>query len=201
MKSKLIILIMIIFLTSGCGNKFEGYWCNYEETSTIVVLLEKEHTDKQKQKIEATIEDFENVESMNFFTREDYAIELGQDPNTIDIYDTYVVSFSSMDYIGSYVEELNELAGVVEAKQSNAKSNISLYNIDKNKKYTFTDSDEAEESDLIKGKYKIKNGVIIFTPEDKKQETSMLYIKDGHLCGDASCSKIYAKSNETCSSK
>ena len=96
------------------------------------------------------------------------------------------------------VDELAELDGVFVALQSNAKTNISLYNIKKNGQYTFTDSDEALESDLVKGKYKIKTGVITFTPDMKDAKTKLLYIKDGHLCGDVECTQIYAKSDSTC---
>ena len=47
------------------------------------------------------------------------------------------------------------------------------------------------EEDLIEGKYKEKKGVITFKPNNKKEETKVLYIKDGHLCADAACKKVY----------
>lgn len=196
----IFILLILILTATGCSNKYKGYWCKYDETSSIVVLLKKEHTNSNKTEIEAKVESFENVESISFYSKEDYAEELGEDVENLDIYDTYVILFNSMDSIGTYIDELEELDGVASAEQSSAKTNISLYHIDNWNKYTFTNSDEATEKDLEKGKYKIKKGVIIFTPTDKKNKKKMLYTKNGHLCGDANCSQIYAKSNSTCSS-
>lgn len=197
---KIIILLITVILLSGCNNKYQGYWCRYEETATIVVLLENDNTSTQRKNIEEIVGNYENLDSINYYSREDYANELGQDVENMDIYDTYVLTFNTMDSIGTYIEELKEVSGVKEATQSNAKSNISLYNIQKKNKYEFTDSDEAKEEDIIKGKYKIKNGVITFTPNDKTKSTTLLYIKDEYLCEDADCNKIFAKSDETCSS-
>lgn len=196
-----IILMLLAVTLSGCGNEYKGYWCNYEETSTIVVLLKEKYKDSDKEKIEAKIETFENVESMAFYTKEDYAAQLGENPDNLDIYDTYVIHFDSVDSIGTYIEELETLRGVASAEQSNAKTNISIYNIKSWGKYTYTNSDEATDADLETGKYKMKKGVITFTPEDDEAEEKLLYTKDGHLCGNADCSIIYARSNKTCSAE
>lgn len=193
-------LFLIGLLLSGCNNKYQGYWCRYEETSTIVVLLNKDNTKAQRTKIEETISNFESVESQNFYSREDYANELGENIENLDIYDTYVIVFDSMDSIGTYIEDLKKLDGVKEATQNNAKTNISLYNIQKGNKYTYSNSDEASEEDLETGTYKIKKGVITFTPDNNNSKTKLLYIKNGHLCADADCNEIFAESNENCSS-
>lgn len=196
----LIILMMMCSLLSGCGaSKFKGYWCNYNEAATIVVLLNKDKTEKDRTAIEKKIEEFDNVESSNYYSREDYAEEIGENIENMDIYDTYVIFFSSMDSIGTYIDELSKLNGVLSAEQSNVKQNIALYNIQSGGKYTFTNSDEALEEDLEVGKYKIKKGVITFTPEKNGQGVKILYTKDGLLCADTECNKIFAKSNSTCS--
>lgn len=203
MKKKLLIitLILSILILGGCGNKYQGYWCKYNEISTIVVLLEKNHTKADRQALESKFETFENVASVSYNSREDYANELGEDPNSIDIYDTYVIVLDSMDSIGTYIEEIEIMSGVNKAEQSYAKANFSLYNIKRFGKYTYTNSDEATEADLEEGKYKKKNGVITFTPKNKDGKTKLLYIKDNYLCGDADCSEIYAKSNSTCTAE
>lgn len=203
MKKKIFIIILLTLLCTaltGCKNKYKGYWCNYTETSTIVVLLNRENTSENRKLIEEKINNFENLESYNYYSRDDYAAELGENVENLDIYDTYVISFNSMDHIGTYREELEKMENVRSAEQSNAKTNISLYNIKSWGEYTFTDSDEATENELEAGKYKLKNGVITFTPKDSKSKTKLLYTKDGLLCGDADCTKIYARSNATCSS-
>ena len=164
----IIILVALTIFKNINNKKYEGYWCNYEEKSSIVVLLERNHTSKQDEKILKQIEEFQNV------------------------------IFSSLDSITTYIEELEKLPGVHSATQNTAKTNITLYNIKSHGEFTLTDSDEASENDLIEGKYKIKNGVITFTPNDKKLSKKMLYIKDNHLCGDANCTKIFAASNSTC---
>ena len=38
-KRNLILLLVIALILTGCGNKYKGYWCNYNETATIIVLL------------------------------------------------------------------------------------------------------------------------------------------------------------------
>ncbi len=200
-KSLILVIICLCLLLTGCGNKYKGYWCNYDETATIVVLLNRDNTEKEREIISNKIEEFQNVISNSYYSREDYAKELGSDIDNLDIYDTFVIQFESLDSIGTYIEELEKLNGVKSAEQSNAKTNISLYNIEDFGKYTYTNSDEATEADLEKGHYKIKNGVITFTPDDENAKTKLLYIKDGLLCGDANCTEIYASSNSSCSSK
>ncbi|MGN1338073.1 MAG: hypothetical protein ACI4WW_06330 [Candidatus Coprovivens sp.] len=203
MKKRINILVLVILALTltGCGNKkYEGYWCQYIETATIDVQLNFDVTEKQKQAIEEKINTLDNIASLNHFTREQYAEELDLPLENLDVHENYVILFDSMDSIGTYVDELSKLDGVFLAQQSNAKTNISLYNIQKHGKYTFTNSDEAKEEDLIKGTYKIKTGVITFTPNEKNSQTKMLYIKDGYLCGDVSCTQIYAPSNSTCTS-
>lgn len=200
MKKRYLILLLILpLILTGCGNKYKGYWCNYNETATIIVLLEDDNTEAQRAKIEEHIEQLDNVDSSNYYSKEDYAEELGEDVDNMDIHPNYFITFSSMDNITDYVEALNKLDGVLEARQSNAKSNISLYNLKGWGKYTFTNSDEAEEKDIEKGSYSIRKGVITFRPNGKDSQEKLLYIKDGYLCGDAACSEIFAHSNETCS--
>lgn len=196
----ILLIIMTVFLT-GCGNEYKGYWCTYDETATIVVLFKDGYTQTDKKAVEDKVATYENVESSTFYTKEDYASQMGLDPNQMDIYETYIVTFDSMEAVGSYVEQLGKMSGVLKAEQSYAKNNIAIYNIKSFNKYTFTNSDEAKEKDLEKGKVKEKNGVLIFTPDNNKSETKMLYPKDKYLCGDAACKKIYAKSNATCSTE
>ena len=193
-KVLLVISLLFIVLLGGCGKKdYYGYWCKYDETATIVILLEDNITEAQKSAIEAKINGFDNIVSSNYYSKEHYGVE--------DIYANYVVSFSSFDSISTYVDELNKMGGVNEAKQVNAKQNISLYNLEKGGKYTFTNSDEAKEEDIIEGKWKYKRGVIIFTPSSINADDILLYTKDGHLCSDADCTKIYFKSDKSCNAE
>ncbi len=197
---KLSYILVLLFLSInmvGCNSKYKGYWCSYSDTATIVVLLNHNQTEKDRQAIEKKINEFDNVSSSNYYSRDDYASGLGS--GELDIYDTYVISFSSMDYIGDYVNELSKMNGVMSAEQSFAKSNISLYHIKSWGKYSFTNSDEANEEDLETGKYKIKNGVITFTPEKNGEKSRILYTKDGLLCADTECNTIFGRSNNTCS--
>lgn len=197
----IIILILGISLFSNSAKQYEGYWCKYNETSTIVVLLKEKHKEEDKTKIENKIDTFEHVTSVEFISREDYASDMGLDPEDIEIYDTYRISLDTMDSIGTYIEELEKLNGVLKAEQNYAKSDMSLFNIKSWGKYTFTDSDEATTEDLEYGKYKMKKGVLTFTPEGEKGQVKLLYTKDGYLCGDASCTQIYSRSNSTCTNK
>jgi len=202
MKKKIIfILILTLCITlAGCNTKYKGYYCNYYETAQIIVQLKDDSTSENRSKIEALIETFDNVSSSDYYTKDDYAKDLGEESaEDLDIHETYVILFSSMDNIGTYVDELSKMDGVYSAEQNYAKTNISLYNLKKFGKYTYTDSDEATESELEEGTYKIKNGVITFKPKDSDNSTKFLYIKNDVLCGDADCNEIYAKSDSTCS--
>ncbi len=195
------LLLLSMLLLTGCGNDFKGYWCNYKETATIVVLLDDDHTEKQVDALQAKASEYDNVASTNYITREDYAKEQGMSLDDLDIHDTFVIYFTSMDSIGTYIEELEGMKGVTSATQNYAKASIKLFNIQSWGKYTFTDSDEAKPEDLEQGKYRIKNGVITFTAKGDKQSSRMLYIKDKHLCGDAECNEVFAESTDTCSGK
>ena len=197
-KIKLLLLLIISITLTGCGKSYVGYWCNYEETSNIEIQIEKDITEAQREKIENTFNKYENLKKVDNISREEFARDLGVDVESIDIYEAYVLTFDSNDSIGTYIDELSELPGIHEANQYSAKTILSLYNIQKHKKYTYTDSDEPNQSDVETGTYKIKKGVITFTNSDKSN-TRMLYIKNGHLCGDAECNKIYALSDENCS--
>lgn len=197
----IIVVIAILILLSLAiyrirdNKKYQGYWCNYEERASIVVLLKEGHTEKQIEELLEKVEEFDNVLNVNYNPKDVIEAQLGTET---DILDAYQISFSSLDSIGTYIEELKEFDVVVDATQEIAKINMSLYNLQAWGKYTFTDSDEAEEEDIETGKYQIKNGVIVFTPKDKKNETKMLYIKNDHLCFDSDCTKVFATSNETC---
>lgn len=207
MKNKrkiLLIIVVLMIIATGIKykqnqNKYKGYWCKYDETSTIVVLLENDIAEKSKKAVENKIDDFENVISLNYYSREDYANIIGIDINEPEIYASFIITLDTMDHIGTYIEELSSLTGVKSAEQSYAKMNISLYNIKDWGQYTYTNSDEATETDLEYGTFKIKKGIITFTPKEDNAETKILYTKDGYLCGDAACTKIYARSNSTCS--
>lgn len=189
-----IILCSLIYRIES-NKKYQGYWCNYVEHSSIVVQLKDGHTEAQDENLLKYIENLENVISTNYYDKEGYFEELGENA---DINDAYVITFSSLDNIGDYIEEIKKIDGVLTADQNTAKTDISLYNIKSFGKYTYTDSDEAEEKDLETGKYKIKKGVITFAPDSKDGQDKMLYIKDDHLCEDPDCTKIFAASNESC---
>lgn len=194
----IVIIVAANIISSKNVGEYKGYWCMYEESSNILIQLEDNHTQKDRENIESTIEGFESVTSVSYMSKEQYAEDIGGDPNEMDIYATYFVSLSTLDSIGTYIEELKELDGVYEVQQHSAKTNVSLFNIKSWGKYTFTDSDEATTDQLEYGSYKVKKGVITFTPDDETKQSKILYMKDGYLCGNASCTKIYAKSNSTC---
>ena len=194
MKKILLILILLLVLT-GCNNKYVGYWCKYNEVATIVVLLNDDITEEQKKNIEEKASDYVNYTGSSYYSKEDYKKVLDND----DIYATYVLSFSSFESIGTYIKEIKTLPGVKDAKQSNAKSNMSLYELKSNNTYSYKDSDEAKGKDIIEGKYKISKGIIKFTPNDGGK-VKLLYIKNDRLCEDTDCNIIYSNGKDNCSS-
>lgn len=191
------IMFLFIIILSGCGNKeFVGYWCRYDEASVVTVMLENDISEENKNLIKDKLTEYGEATNFVYYSREDYAKMINEDINSIDIYATFVVSYASNNYIGTLVNELKTMNGVHEALQTSAKNNMLLYNLKKDGTYEFTDTDEATDDDYVGGKYKIKKGVVTFTDKDKK--TSLLYTKDGHLCVDADCNKIFAKTDENC---
>ena len=196
-KFKLLIIILFLIVLTGCNNKYTGYWCKYNETATIVVLLNDDITDEQKSKIEEKGATFENLSSSNYYSKQDYQSELKSND---EIYASFVFSFTSHDSIGSYIDELKVMPGVREAKQSNAKNNMSLYELKSNGTYTYKDSDEAEKKDIVTGKYKIEKGIIKLTPDKDSTKTKLLYTKNGRLCEDTDCNRIYSHGKDNCSS-
>ena len=51
-KLKLIIIVFFLIILTGCNNKYTGFWCKYNETATIVILLNDDITEEDKAKIE-----------------------------------------------------------------------------------------------------------------------------------------------------
>ena len=194
-KMKLIIILFLLVILTGCNNKYVGYWCKYNETATIVILLNDDITAEDKAKIEEKGATYDNLISSSYYSKEDYKEQLNSND---EIYSSYVFSFSSHDSIGSYVDELKTMSGVKEAKQSSAKNNMSLYELKSNGTFTYTDSDEATKKDLITGKYKIEKGIIRLMPNNDK--VRILYTKNGRLCEDTDCNKIYSHGKDNCSS-
>lgn len=193
-----LVLVIVGIMLSGCGNKeFVGYWCRYDEASIITVMLNDDLNEADAAKIKEKLAEYGDINNFATYTKEDYAKLINASAEGMDIYATYVVSYPSNDYIGTLVNELNQMSGVHEAVQASAKNNLLLYELKKDGNYTFTDSDEASKDDYITGKYKLKNGVITFT-DKKDKKTSLLYTKNGYLCVDADCNKIFFKSNENC---
>ena len=185
----------MLFLT-GCNNKYVGYWCKYNELATIVVLLNDDISEENKKAIEEKSAEYDNLTATNYYSKEDYQKVVGNDK---EIYAAYVLSFSSHDSIGTYIEELKQLPGVKDASQSNAKSNMSLYELKSDGTYTYKDSDEASKSDIVTGKYKISKGIIKFTPS-KGDKVRILYTKNERLCEDTDCNIIYSSGTTNCSS-
>ena len=70
------LLVAIALVLDNKTSKYEGYWCKYEETATIVVLLSKNNTEDQRKAVEAKIETFENIRTTAFYSKEDYADEI-----------------------------------------------------------------------------------------------------------------------------
>lgn len=198
----IIVLIAIgalaAFFILQRNKEYHGYWCKYKETATIVVLLKDDYTSKQKTAIETKINSYIDIEAMNTFSKDEYANQIGGDANEMDIHDAIVATFSSMNSIGTYVEELKKFDGVLSAEQSYAKNDINLYNLKKDGKYTYADSDEALKKDIIEGKYKEKDGVLTFTPTGKNTKQKLLYYRDGILCEDAGCTKLFFRSDKSC---
>ena len=54
-----IILLATVLLLTGCGKKYIGYWCNYDEAAVITVLMKDGYTESDKTKIEKVLNDYD----------------------------------------------------------------------------------------------------------------------------------------------
>lgn len=192
MKKYLLGLIVII-MCFGCSNKdYDGYWCKYQETGTIVVLLDNA-SDKAKTTINQTIESLEGLQNYDFVSKEDFKSNL-DDSSNIEVYDTYFIYFDSINAIDDNIIKLSSLEGVKSATKNNIKSNVTLYHLDNNK-YTLKNTTDKTSDNEEEGKFSIKDNEITL---NSNGTISTLFIKDEYLCSDESCNTIYRKSNELC---
>lgn len=184
---KLVILCSILMLICGCKKKtYDGYYCNYQEQGVMIVLLDQNITNNQKDEINKKINSFEGLINYDFVDKE----ALGA-TSTNDLYDTYFIYLKNSDILETYLLDLQNTKGVYEATKSIVKDNISLYNFD-GKNYHFQNIIDSDNR--IEGIFKVKKNIIEFDSED----VPIIYLKDEFLCLDENCNKILTKTNELC---
>lgn len=194
MKKYGILVITLLFVLTGCNTKeYSGYWCSYEESGMIIVLLNQDITEKQKNSVEDTINLYPNMSTYDFISKEDLLMN-STDENPV-AYDTYFIYFSSATNIDEALVNLQKEEGVYSATKESAKSNVALYNLKKDKTFTYTDSLEEDLGTKVEGKYKIKKNEIVFTSDE---EVSSLYLKDDYVCQDETCTKFFIKTDAFC---
>lgn len=190
---KYIFICSILFMLSGCTKKeYVGHWCNYEETGTIIVLLDHEISSSNKDNIEDIINTYQDINTYDFISKEDLASTTSVDINTV--YDTYFIYFENTDSIDDALITLQNTKGIYSATKENIKSNVSLYNLKNDNTFEYQEAIGDEEL-IIKGKYKIKDNKIEFKSEEK---VNNLYLKDSFICKDETCNKIYVKTDASC---
>ena len=88
---KILMMILVLFsimLLTGCGNKYEGYWCRYADTATIVILLDDNITTSEKDELIKTITSYDNLLSYTYYDKTIF------DEPQDEIYNSYFVSFN-----------------------------------------------------------------------------------------------------------
>lgn len=120
-----LILVGVSILLSANVNKFTE---DIEKDVTIVVYIEKDATEEDKNLIETKINNLENIESIMFLSKEDIRKDMANDSEGLGtilgeyneennpLLDEYLVKVKSTEYIGKTANEIKELEKVNSVK-------------------------------------------------------------------------------------
>lgn len=190
-KLKLIMMCSILLvLITGCGNKYKGYWCNYDEAGTIIVELKTNNSKSDRNTIEKVINNFNDLASFDFLPKDSFT-----DTDNGEAFDTYLIYFNDTSILDEHVITLKKLKGVKDVEKNYIKNNVKLYEFVDNKNYKYQDGLGVEDNLKVKGKYKIGEEVIKLESPANKSE---LIIKDKYLCADKDCNTIFTKTDKNC---
>lgn len=116
-----LILVSVSIILSKNVNKFTD---DIEKDVTIVVYIEKDATEEEKQLIKSNIEKLDNIESIDFLSKEDIRKDMSQDDEGIGnilgeyneatnpLLDEYLVKVKDTEKIGETANQIKELAKV-----------------------------------------------------------------------------------------
>ena len=171
---KVLLMLAILVILSGCTNKFEGTWCKYSDVATTLVILSNDISDNDLNKITTYIAKLSNLKSYDIIDKIEEASKM------ITIY------YKDENKIEVYEKDLKNFTGVKTLKSSKMNTVVDKLVL-KNSDYTFGKSLNSLDAQETKGKYK-ENGNSITLDNGIN-----FYYKDKFLCYDEGCNDLMSK--------
>lgn len=173
---KYLLVISLCFLLTGCSKDFIGTWCLYTETPSSLVVLDKDISESDLNKLKEYIEN--NIKDLKTY---DVIDKIEESNQMITIY------YTKSDNISAYQEEMSSLSGIDNIIEKELNTSVEKLDITK-KDYTYGTQLDTIYAANTNGKYEIKNNIITLDNDTK------FYYKDSYLCYDEACSRFLTKS-------
>ena len=171
---KVLLLIMMVGLVSGCASKFQGTWCRYSDVATSLVILDYDISDEDLYKITEYVKTIENLKSFDVIDKIEEASKM------VTIY------YKNEDNIEEYQNTLKTYNGVRDIKFTSLNTVLDKLVIKRDSFILDKDLNELNASE-IKGTYTIENNTL------KLDNNTELYYKNKFLCYDKNCDELLTK--------
>ncbi len=175
---KLIIILFLFIIITGCASKFEGTWCKYSDVATSLVILNENISDDNLNKITDYLKTIDDIKSYDVIDK------IEDSSKMITIY------YKNEDNIEKYEQELKKYSDINSIKSFKQNAVVDELII-KNDSYVYDKSLTTLDAYEYKGNYKINKNIIELDNNFK------FYYKDKFLCYDEYCNEILTKSKKS----
>lgn len=178
-KVKILFMVLLSIIMSGCSLNFKGTWCKYSEIPTTLLILKENISETELNDLTSFIKSIDNLKSY------DYIDDIEEAYPMITIY------YLNKDNIENYESVLSTYNSVSKIKTSKMNSVVERLVI-KNNTFTYGTKLNTIYAYETSGKYEIEKNVLTLDDGTK------FYYKDKFLCYSEECNDllIKAKGNE-----
>ena len=173
---KIMGLIAMLILLTGCQSKFTGTWCRYSDVATTLVILSDNVSDDQINKIVEYVNTIPDLKSYDLIPIIEGSSRM------------LTVYYKNEDNISSYEEVIKTYEGVKQTKSTKVNTPVDKLVIKGNNKYVYDKSLNNLSAMEYNGIYEIKGN------ELKLDNETVFYYKNKFLCYDKECNTILTKS-------
>lgn len=174
---KILLLLIMVSLVSGCASKFQGTWCRFADVPSTLVILNYDISDEEMNNI------IDYINSIPDLKRYDDIGKIEEASKMITIY------YKSDEHVDEYQGHLGTLPGVRELKFINLNSPLDKLVV-KRDTYIFDKDLNDFSVTEIKGSYQIDGNKITLNNNGNDLE---FYYKNKFLCYDKNCDEILTK--------
>ena len=175
MKSfKVLLLVIIVCLVSGCASKFQGTWCKFAMTPSSLVILDFDISEEDLDRVIDYVSSLENLK------RYDVIDKIEEASKMVTVY------YKNEDNIEEYQNIIKSFSGVRDIKYTSLDAVLDKLVIKKDS-YVYDSGMNDYSSAEVKGSYTIEDNTITL---DNKM---VFYYKNKFLCYDKDCSEILTK--------